>query len=399
LRRVVEVQLERLDLKPRQRVGLGVGSRGIRHIERFVETLVAVLKQRGLEPFIIPAMGSHGGATPEGQIETLRTLGISAERCGCPLRSSFDSDPIGTVFGEVPVHYSRDAAQADHVICINRIKPHTKFKAPLESGVLKMLCVGLGKHQGALAYHRWALKHGFYPLLLEMGRLVLARSNFRFGIGIVENAYDETLRIEGLAGAELIEREKDLLELAKIRMPRLPVREADVLVVGRIGKDINGAGMDPNITGRAVDLKEDDFSAAFRATRLAILNLTAATKGNALGMGNADFITRKVLDALDYQTTLMNILTSVSIRKAAIPVVMPTDEKAIQACFTTIGPLPPAEVRALIIRDTLHLADCWVSRAVFEELEGRADIVSAVETPLTFDADGNLTLLAAEGSA
>jgi hypothetical protein len=390
-------QLDHIGAQAGQRVCLGVGSRGIRHIDQLVGAVVAVLKQRGIDPFVIPAMGSHGGATPDGQVATLRALGITEASCGCPIVSSFDTELIGQVHGEVPIHFSRDALEADFTIGINRIKPHTKFTGPIESGLLKMLCIGLGKHEGALVFHHWALKYGFYPLMAEMGRVALERSNYRFGIAVVENADDNIMLIEGLAGEELIEGEKRLLETAKAHLPRLPVTEADVLVVGYLGKEISGAGMDPNITGRAADLMEDDFSGNFRSTRLAVLNLTPASRGNALGIGNADFITRKIFDDLDYEATLMNTLTGISIRKAAIPVIMPTDEKAIQACFNTLGPKSPPMVRAIIIRDTLHLAECWVSEAIYPSLAGRGDIVSATPVKLSFDEMGNLEWLKATG--
>ncbi|MCP4755869.1 MAG: hypothetical protein GY866_33830 [Proteobacteria bacterium] len=388
----LEMQFRKTPLQPGAKVGVGVGSRGIRNIAVIVKLVCEEIKRKGAIPFVIPAMGSHGGATSEGQTSVLKTLGITEEVCGCRIVSSLKVERIGIVFSEVPVYYSSDALRMDHSICINRIKPHTKFKSPVESGVLKMLCIGMGKHEGALAYHKWALKYGFYPLLKEIGKETIGKSNFIFGIGIVENAYDETMTLEGLDHRELIAREEELLTIAKENMPRLPVRNADVLVVRQIGKDISGAGMDPNVTGRAGDLMEDDFSSVFKATRLAVLNLSEASKGNGLGIGNADIITGKIFEALDYEATLMNILTGISLKKAAIPVVMPTDEKAIQACFTTIGPLPPEQVRAIIIRDTLDIAECWASSALYDDLQSnpQIDIVEKVE--LEFDGDGNLIL-------
>jgi hypothetical protein len=280
----------------------------------------------------------------------------------------------------------------EHSIVVNRIKPHTKFIGPAESGILKMLCVGMGKHQGAIAYHTWAMKHGFFELGKAMGQTIAAGANFRFGLAVVENAFDRTLAVEGVPADRVLEEETRLNALAKAHLPRLPFRELDVLVVDRIGKEISGAGMDPNVTGRAFDLMESDFSAILDARRVAILNLSARTGGNAIGLGNADFVTEKVVQAMDYESTLMNALTSLSLRKAFIPVRMPSDRKAIQACFTTIGPVPAAAVRAVVIRDSLHLAEFWASAALREELDGiaAADIVATA--PLRFDADGNLCL-------
>lgn len=340
----------------------------------------------------MPAMGSHGGGTPDGQVSVLERMGVTEEICGCPVLSTLDVQQVDTVLGEVPVYYAKDALAADHAICINRIKPHTKFKGSVESGVMKMLCIGMGKHEGALSYHTWALKYGFYRLLNEMGNSVCRNSNFRFGIGVVENAYDETMIIEGLGRDELIQREEALLKIAKENMPHLPVREVDALIVNEIGKEFSGAGLDPNITGRATDLMEDDFSANFKASRLAVLNLSAKSKGNALGIGNADIITEKVFDAIDYEATLMNVLTSFSLKKAAIPVMMPTDEKAIQAALLTLGPVPSDQIRVIIIRNTLELSECWVSQGLIDEIRLDPMIEVLEQKALTFDSAGNLTL-------
>ncbi|MBU3917240.1 hypothetical protein KKA14_17030, partial [bacterium] len=393
IKKNIEEQLKRIDLVSGETVGVAVGSRGIKNISEIVGHVCRELKENGACPVIIPAMGSHGGATPAGQISVLNGLGVTEDTCGCGIVSSMESKQLGMVFDEVPVYYSSDALSLDHVICINRIKPHTKFKAPIESGVLKMLCLGLGKHDGALVYHKWALKYGFFPLLKEIAGEVIKKSNFRFGIGIIENAYDETLLIEGINSEDLFRQEERLLSIAKENMPRLPVSNADVLVIQEIGKDISGAGMDPNITGRASDLMEDDFSSIFQTSRLAILNLSDASNGNGLGIGNADIITEKVFQALDYEMTLMNVLTGMSLKKAAIPIRMKNDEKAIQACFTTIGPIPADQVRAIIIKNTLDVSECWVSQALYNEVlsDKMIDIVSEVK--LEFDKNGELLLV------
>ena len=218
-------------------------------------------------------MGSHGGATAEGQTAVLLSLGVTEADCGASVFSSMDTVQIGTAFSEVPVVYSKDALAMDHSIFINRIKPHTKFKATVESGLLKMLCVGMGKHQGALAYHKYALKYGFYETQKAMGRVAMENTNFRFAVGIVENAYDKTLAVEVVPANLIFEKEPALLAQAKENLPVLPFQNLDVLVIRRIGKEISGAGMDPNVTGRAYDLKESDFSENLSATRVAILGL------------------------------------------------------------------------------------------------------------------------------
>lgn len=396
LEAAVNAELDRLlpqsGIRAGDRVAIGVGSRGIDRLETIVRTVCARLRQVGARPVIIPAMGSHGGATAEGQSAVLQRLNVTEASCGAPVASSMDVEPVGTVFGEVPVYFSRDALAMEHCIAINRIKPHTKFIGPAESGLLKMLCVGMGKHRGAIAYHTWAMKHGFFELCQAMGQAIAAAANFRFGLAVVENAFDRVMAVAGVPAAHILEEETRLNALAKAHIPRLPFKDLDVLVVAQIGKEISGAGMDPNVTGRAYDLMESDFSGILRAKRVAILNLSARTGGNAIGLGNADIITEKVFQNLNYEATLMNALTSLSLRKAFIPVRMPNDRKAVQACFTTIGPVPAAEVRAVVIRDTMHLSEFLVSRALKEEVEGisSAEIVAAA--PLSFDADGNLRL-------
>ena len=371
------------------RVAIGVGSRGIANLPLIIRALCRQLIQMGALPVIIPAMGSHGGATETGQAEVLKTLGVTAEFCGAPIRSSLAVKQVGMAFGKVPVWFSQDALKADHSIILNRIKPHTKFKADIESGLSKMLCVGMGKHRGALAYHKWALKYGFAALVKEMAQTIITNTNFRFGIGIVENAYDQTLKIEALPGQRIAAREPALLEMAKANFPRLPISETDVLIIGLIGKEISGAGMDPNVTGRAFDLKESDFSDVLQATRIAILNLSAKTQGNAIGLGNADFITEKLFQATDYEATLINALTSISLRKAFIPIRLPDDRKVIQACFTTLGPVPADTVRAVIIRDTLHLSEFWVSNALKPEISQTQGAKILENMYLQFDKKGN----------
>jgi len=392
----VNRELDRLlpqsGIRAGDRVAVAVGSRGIDRLEVIVRTVCARLRQAGARPAVIPAMGSHGGATAEGQAAVLRRLNITEESCGAPIVSTMDAEAVGTVFGEVPVYFSRDALSMEHSIVINRVKPHTKFIGPAESGILKMLCVGMGKHRGAIAYHTWAMKHGFSELCQAMGQTIAASANFRFGLAVVENAFDRTLAVAGVPADQILAEETRLNALAKAHIPRLPFRNLDVLVVGQIGKEISGAGMDPNVTGRAYDLMESDFSRILNVKRLAVLNLSARTGGNAIGLGNADIITEKVFQRLDYEATLMNALTSLSLRKAFIPVRMPNDRKAIQACFATIGPVPAAEVRAVVIRDTMRLSEFWVSAALTAEVEGMAAAEILGAAPLSFDAGGDLRL-------
>lgn len=373
-------------------VAVAVGSRGINNLAQMVRAVCARLRSHGARPFVFPAMGSHGGATPEGQRKVLEQLGVTEEFIEAPLRCSMDAVQVASLHGEVPVYFSRDALEADHSICLNRIKLHTKFKAPVESGLCKMLCVGMGKHAGALAWHNWALKYGFFPLLRDMAAEIISCTNVRFGIGIIEDANEQTAHIEAVPAVDIPAREPALLARAKTCFPKLPIRQLDVLVVRQVGKEISGAGMDPNVTGRAGDLMEDDFSESLKATRIAVLNMSAQTAGNGIGIGLADFITEKVFEQLDYEKMLMNALTSVSIRKAFIPVRMPDERKAIQACFSTLGPVKARDVRAIIIHDTLNIFEFWASAALLNELSEIEGIEVVGRCRLEFDGEGRLQL-------
>ncbi|WP_022667100.1 hypothetical protein [Desulfospira joergensenii] len=382
--------LDRVRVCPGQTVALGVGSRGIANISEFISCICKCIRKKGAVPWIIPSMGSHGSATPRGQVRVLEKLGICPEECKARIHPEMDVKEISRILGDVPVLFSSKALEADHSICINRIKPHTKFKGPMESGLYKMMVVGMGKHQGALVYHNMALKYGFFDLLKKMGDEIVARSNLCLGIGIVEDQLDRTLAVEVVPAREIAQKEPLLLEKAKAHFPGLPFQDIDILVIQQIGKEISGAGMDPNVTGRTYDFMEDDFSKSLKARRVTILGLSAGTAGNAIGLGNADIITEKVFQEMDYEATLMNALTSMSLRKAFIPVRLPTEEKAVQASFQTIGPVDPDHVRAVIIKDTMHTMDFLVSRALIKEAEAIPQARIGNKNRLEFTPAGDL---------
>jgi len=390
----LKVQLARaLDpspIKPGQTVAVGVGSRGINTIAGLAAQICRTIKDKGARPVIIPAMGSHGRATPEGQEKTLAKLGVTRDACQAPIAPEMDVVQVGSVFDDVPVYFSQKAMEADHSICINRIKPHTKFKGDVESGLYKMLVVGMGKHTGALTYHNFALKYGFHTLLKAMGDTIIKQTNLCLGIGVVEDAYDQVMKIEVMPAAQISTREPDLLALAKSHFPGLPYKNLDLLVVRQIGKEISGSGMDPNVTGRTCDLMEDDFSQSLYAKRLVILALSPNTAGNAIGLGNADIITEAVFSGMDYPATIINALTAMSLKKAAIPVRLPSEEKAVQAGFQTIGPVPPEKVRAVIIRDTLHTTDFLVSGALARETGKLPGLKEMTPCRITFSSSGDL---------
>lgn len=382
--------LDQSAIEPGQTVAVGVGSRGINKIANLVAQICRSIRKKGAHPVIIPAMGSHGSATPEGQEKILAKLGVTSNICQATIASQMDAVKVGTVFDDVPVYFSKKAMEADHSICINRIKPHTKFKGDVESGLYKMLVVGMGKHTGALTYHNFALKYGFHRLLKAMGDTIIKQTNLCLGIGVLEDAYDQVMKIEVIPATQISTREPGLLALAKAYFPSLPYKELDLLVVRQIGKEISGSGMDPNVTGRTCDLMEDDFSQNLDAKRLVILDLSANTAGNAIGLGNADIITEKVFAGMDYQATIMNALTSMSLKKASIPVRLPSEEKAVQAGFQTIGPVPPEKVRAVIIRDTMHTTDFLVSEGLARETEKLSCLKEMTPCRIAFSSSGDL---------
>lgn len=253
-----------------------------------------------------------------------------------------------------------------------------------------MLCIGMGKHAGAEACHQAALRHGFSPVIKAAGDMILSKTNFRFGIAVVEDKYDDTMLIEAIFPSELYRREAELLKTAKQHFPRLPVNKLDALIIREIGKNISGSGMDPNVTGRAFDLMEDDFSETMQATRLAILDITEETAGNAIGLGNADIITEKVFQKLDYQKTLTNALTSLSFRKAFIPVRLQTEELAVKAAFTTTGINDISQLKAIIIKNTRHLSEFWASASLLPELAQLPDVKIMKKVHLNGDQNGDL---------
>ena len=379
-------------IKSGHRVAIGVGSRGISCLPLMVKTLCDRVKALGAIPVIVPAMGSHGGAEANGQIGVLERLGVTENTCGAQILSTMAVEKIGDILDGVPVYFSRDSLAMEHSVVINRIKPHTKFKGPVESGIYKMLCIGMGKHKGAAALHQAALRHGFSRVIREAGDRVIRRSNVRFALAVVENQHDEAFEIQAINADDFFSKETALLEKAKAHFPRLPFKNLDVLIVGEIGKDISGSGMDPNVTGRTCDLMEDDFSKNLAVTRIALLDLTENSQGNGIGLGNADIITEKLFRKLDYEKTLVNALTSTSLRKAFIPIRMDDDENAIKAAFFTAGVKCMDEIRAVVIRNTGHISEFWVSPALVDELKHIPEASVLQPVDLVFSQRGDLLI-------
>lgn len=370
------------------RVAVAVGSRGIANLERIVRTAVAQLRAWGLEPFVVPAMGSHGGATAEGQAALLAGYGITAERVGCPVRSSMEVVELDR--GGLPhgLFMDRFAFASDAVLLVNRIKPHTDFHGRYESGLVKMAVIGLGKEPQASAMHRFGVP-GLSEGVPRAVERVLATGRIAGGLAIVENAYDETMAVEYVPAAGLLDREPALLELARANMPSLPVRAIDVLLVDRLGKNISGTGLDTNVIGRTRIAGQPEPPAP-RIGTIAVFDLTDDSHGNATGAGLADVITRRFFDKIDVGVTYTNVFTSGFPERGKIPLVAPTDADAFLCAWRACGPVPADRLRVIRIKDTLHLSDVFVSAALVPELAARGDVELDTEPVEMFDGDGRV---------
>jgi hypothetical protein len=349
--------------------------------------VVSELKGRGAAPFVVPAMGSHGGATSEGQIEVLADLGVTERSVGCPIRSSMDVVEIGRLENGLPVFVDRQAYEADGVVIVNRVKPHTSFRGASESGLVKMLTIGLGKQKGADSCHALGLAR-MAEHILAMARLSLARVRVLFGVATVENAYDRPARVVAVPAAEIVSRDRELLVEAKANMPRIPFDSFDVLVVDRMGKEFSGTGMDPNITGRYTTPL---VTGGPQVGRLAVLDLTDASHGNANGIGLADVTTRRLVERMDRAATYVNALTSRVPPSVRIPLTLDTDREAIQAAVKTCGARDPTRVRLVRIPNTLHLAELWISESLLDEARANPAMTLCGEPrPMQFDGADRL---------
>ena len=390
--KAVREQLTRPEIAARvnsgMRIAIGAGSRGIANIGITVRATVQALRELGAEPFVFPAMGSHGGATPEGQQAVLAGYGITEEDVGAPIRATMDTILIGEMKDGTPVHMDRYAHEADGVVLINRIKPHTSFRGPIESGLVKMIVIGMGKIQGATHMHA----HGmdlFPELLPRVAAFLMERTSILFGIGVVENAYDRTAIVEALLPDALVEREVELQTKAKSLMGRLYFSDIDILLIDQMGKEISGAGFDPNITGRnhrGVTGFDDP-----KVQKIVVLDLTKMTNGNATGLGLADVITRKLYDAIDYPSTYGNVITSAYLDGALIPIPMPTDQQAVQLAIKTLVRVQQGQARIVRIRNTLSIDKISVSEPMLTEVKQHPDMsIIGEPAPFDFAPDGTL---------
>lgn len=369
-------------------VAITAGSRGIKGMSAVLRAAVTELKTRKAKPFIIPAMGSHGGATAEGQARVLESLGVTEAQIGAPIRSSMEVVALGTTAHGLDVFCDKLAFQADYIVLCNRIKAHTSFKGDYESGVVKMLVIGLGKHRGAIAAHNFGFDR-FHEILSPAAELVLSKTDVLCGIGIIEDAYDRLAEVEVIAPERIMTREKVLLREAKRVMGRILMDEVDILIVDQIGKDVSGSGLDSNVTGRSA-WGLPGFEAP-PIQRIIVRDLTPATKGNSMGIGLADFTTRVCAEKIDPSTMYTNAITAHALRSAAIPIVAENDRQALQAAIATLRHGTQEEPRIVRIRNTKELETIWVSetcRDFIDKEENLQIIGSAVA--FTFNKDGSL---------
>lgn len=378
-------------IRPGQSVAITAGSRGINNIVTILRTVVTILREWGACPFLVPAMGSHGGGTAEGQVGVLKAYGITEDSVGCPIRATMETVVIGQTPEGFDVHFDRFAYQADHVLVVNRIKPHTLFTGPIESGLMKMLLIGLGKHRGAEIYHRAAFDYSFDRIVRSVGRIVLGRCRILVGLAIVEDAFDDTAHLEAVLPDDFETREPELLKLAKEWMPRLPFDHAHVLLIDRLGKDLSGSGIDTNIIGR----KTNDHRAAPGEKPdirfICVRGLSPGTHGNAVGIGLAEFCRSEVIAQIDLHATRMNAITSGHVSAAMLPLDYATDREMLTQALANIGMTSPQHARMLWIPDTLHLSEVECSTAYLAEAKDRSDLEVVTDVrPLPFGKDGNL---------
>jgi hypothetical protein len=391
----VEGGLANLNLKerviPGQTVAVTAGSRGIADVSAVIRAVAAHLRALGAVCYVAPAMGSHGGATADGQRRVLEGLGITEAAVGAPVRSNMDTDAVGESRFGVPVFCGRDFTGADHVVVVNRVKPHTSFRGSVESGLLKMTVLGMGKAEGARQAHRLFLRHGFEPVLRDLAGVVLGRLSVLCGVALVENRLEQIAHVEVCEKARFYEVDRSLLVEARRLMGRIPFSDVDLLIVDEMGKDVSGSGMDSNVTGRIFhQATPEPEKRQFR--RIYVRNLTQETEGNALGVGTADFVSRRLVDQINPEKTRINCITATVPEKGRIPIAYDRDDHAVSDALSSAGVSDPATARLVWIRNTLSLDRFWISEALCREAAGKDGL--SLQTglfELPFDDDGNLS--------
>ena len=391
----IDTQLANMKLttavKPGQTVAVACSSRGIYNYAAVVKAVISYLKQLKLEPFIIPAMGSHGAATAAGQKRVLEHLGIIEKDMGAPIRSSLEVVRIGETEDHLPVYLDKLASKADHIVLINRIKKHTEFEHEFESGLLKMMAIGLGKQEGAAAYHEAMMTFGYPRVILTVAQKIMQATNVLFGLGVVENGYGQTAQI-GICGSDdIIEMEKRLFKNAGRFAPALPFDEADILIIDEMGKDISGTGFDTKVVGRIGLPLVTPEPESPKIKRIVVCDLTEGSEGNAVGVGIVDIITQRLLDKIDMEALNINTITGVCPEMGKIPLTMKNDWEAIEIAIKCVGLIPRDQLKVMRIKNTARLSEVDVSQAYQEELAKRSDLeVVMGKRAMGFDTDGNL---------
>ena len=391
----VREQLASLNLasrvQPGQTVAITVGSRGVANVALITREIVQHFLSFGAKPFVVPAMGSHGGASAAGQRALIESFGVTEEFIGCPIKATMETVIIDKTPQGIPVHFDKNASEADHVFIANRIKPHTMFVGPIESGLHKMMLIGLGKHAGAVIYHRAIKSFTFLEIIRAVADVVVKRCRVLGGLGIVENAFEETALVEGVPVEKFYERECELLEKARAWMPRLPLNDIDLLVIDEIGKEISGTGMDTNIVGRKFNDHAATADDATNCRRIFIRGLTEKTHGNGTGIGLCEFTNRRTVEALDIDSTTVNCVTAGHVTAAMIPVNFVTDREVVNTALKTLGLTEPKDARVVQIRNTLLLDEMLVSESCLPQLKGNPR-VTILSGPMDweFDAESNL---------
>jgi hypothetical protein len=380
---------------PGMRIAVGVGSRGITNLKEIVKATLAVLTQAGARPFIVPAMGSHAGATSEGQVELLASYGVTAESMGVPIEASMEVKKIGSGFDGVDVVFSVPAFEADGIVVLNRVKPHTDFRGTLGSGIQKMLVIGFGKQVGANNAHREAAHRGYEAVLREFARVILGTVPVFCGIALVEDQRHQTAALEVLRPENIVRDESRLFKLAETLLARLPFDDIDLLIIDRMGKDISGSGMDTNVIGRDIDgylsALHTKGAVTPRVSRIFVRDLTPASNGNGQGIGMADFTTSRLVKSLNLQYTYMNALTSLGLLPAKIPIHFDNDRDAIQAALSSLASHEPEKLRVVRIADTLNLERFQVSESCLGSTNGHKGVaVTGAAMEMQFDEAANL---------
>ena len=368
-----------------KRLCITAGSRGIPHLDTIIRTIVDTLKSWGAEPFIIPAMGSHGGGTAEGQREMIATYGITEETMGCPIYSSMEVVQISTLHDGTPVYCDKYAYESDGIVILNKVKPHTDFRGKHESGMAKMCAIGLAKHKGASMFHMMGFPT-FAERIPQVGEEFLKHAPVAFGVGIVQNAYDDISEIEVMEKDLIMEKDAELLEIAKAKIAKFKMHDMDVLIIDQIGKNISGNGADPNITGRS---NSKGFEDVINCKKMFIRGLTEETHHNGCGINHADITTRRCLNDIDFETSWINVVTATMLNGGKIPVYAETDRDALRIAIRTCNGIDFSKAKVVHIKDTLHMEEIEVSEAYYDELKNNPEVeILSEPEEMKFDENG-----------